>query len=54
MSTNTYFRHYVIHYIPATLKVYDMRYRSQKSCFFVYKSLKRDYNKENDEINNVK
>ena len=50
MSVNTYFWHYVIHYIAKTLKVYDVRYRSQARYFFVDKSLKRDNKKENDEI----
>ena len=48
MSTNTYFRHYVIHYIAKTLKVYDMGYRLYTWCFFMHESLKRD-KKENDE-----
>ena len=50
MSTNKYFRHYIIHYITNTLKVYDMRYRLQMWCFFAHESLKRDNKKENDEI----
>ena len=50
MSTNTYFRHYAIHYVAKTLKIYDMWYRLQQWCFFVHKSLKRDNKKENDEI----
>ena len=54
MFTNIYFRHYVIHHIAKTLKIYDMRYRLQTWCFFVHKSLKRDNKKENDEIKNVK
>ena len=50
MSINTYFRHYVIHNIAKTLKVYDMRYSLQTRCLFVHKSLKRDNKKESDEI----
>ena len=50
MSTNTYCRHYVIHYIAKTLKVYDMGYRLQMWCFFVHKSLKEITRKNNDEI----
>ena len=50
MSTNTYFRHYVIYYIAKTVKVYDMWYRSQTWCFFVYKSFKRDDKKQSDEM----
>ena len=50
MSTNTYFRQYVIHYIAKTLKVCLMWYRLQAWCFFIHKSLKRDNKKENDEI----
>ena len=52
MSTHTYFRHYLIDYIAKTLKIYDMQYRSQTWCFFVYKGLIRDNKKENDEIKN--
>ena len=50
MSSNTYFQHYVIHYIAKTLKVYHMLYRLQMRCFFVQKSLKRDNEKENNEF----
>ena len=39
-----------MHYIAKTLKVYDMQYRLQASCFFVHESFKRDNTKENDEI----
>ena len=54
MSTNTYFPQNVMHCITKTLKVYDMRYRLQAWCFFVYKSLEGDNKKEKDEIKNVK
>ena len=54
MSTNTYFQHYVIHYIAKTLEVYDMGHRLQTWCFFMHESLKRVNKKENDEIKNVK
>ena len=47
MSTKTY-RHYAIH--NKTLKVYNMWYRLQTSCFLVHESLKRDNKKEHDEI----
>ena len=50
MPTNTHSRHYVIHYIAKTLKVYNMRSRLQTWCFFVHNSLKRDNKKESDEI----
>ena len=39
-----------MHYTAKTLKVYDMQYRLQASCFFVHESFKRDNTKENDEI----
>ena len=50
MSTNKYFRHYVMHYIAKTLKIHHVRYRSHTRRFFVHQSLKRDNKKKNDEI----
>ena len=50
MSTNTYFRHHVVHYIAKALEVYYMWYTLQTWCFPVHGWLKRDNKKENDEI----